>query len=85
MSSSSCASSSRKTHKAKSAREWKQRLHRFAAGEKFRRGEAPAKGSQWDKTVQRILACPTHQDGKRDCVCQYHRPVSCNGPADIAT
>ena len=64
------------SHKAKSAREWKQRLFLFAAGEKFRRGERPAKGSEWDRVIQRIESCPAHGDASKACHCKYHQSVS---------
>ena len=71
-------SSSKKkpSHKAKSAKEWKQRLILFAAGEKFHRGERPAKESEWERIIQRIESCPAHGDVSKACHCSYHQSVS---------
>ena len=44
-------------HKAKTAKEWQQRLWLFAAGKKFGRGEKPAKGSEWNRIVECIHSC----------------------------
>ena len=59
------------SHKAKTAREWQQRLRLFAAGEKFSRGE-PSMGSEWNRVVERIQSCPTHADRRMACLCRYH-------------
>ena len=60
------------SHKAKTAREWQQRLRLFAAGEKFGRGEKPSMGSEWNRVVDRIQSCPTHADRRMACLCRYH-------------
>ena len=72
-------SSKKKTsHKAKTSSDWTRRLRLFAAGQKFGRGERPAKDSQWHKVVGRIESCPAHGGTAGvACVCQYHQPVSC--------
>ena len=63
-------------HKAKTAKEWQQRLRLFAAGKKFGRGEKPAKGSEWNRIVECIHSCPAHTDIRKACQCQYHQSVS---------
>jgi len=45
------ALSSKKSHKAKTGKEWQLRLRRYAAGEKFGTGEKPQKDSQWAKEI----------------------------------
>ena len=60
------------SHKAKTAREWQQRLRLFAAGEKFGRGEKPSVGSEWNRVVERIQSCPTYADRRMACLCRYH-------------
>ena len=66
------------SYKAKTAVEWRQRLRLFMEGEKFGRGERPAKGSEWDRVVERIQSCPTHADKRKACLCRYHGYVSLN-------
>ena len=65
------ASGSKKgsSHKAKTPWEWKKRLLRFAAGERFGREEKPPHDSQWGKIVSEIAACPAHGGGNGNCVC----------------
>ncbi|XP_065909953.1 uncharacterized protein [Dysidea avara] len=70
-----------KSHKAKPARVWEQRLRRFAAGEQFGKGQKPAKGSRWDLAIQRIVACPAHENRREDCVCLYHQSHSLMAPS----
>ncbi|XP_065892385.1 uncharacterized protein [Dysidea avara] len=70
--SSHSSAGKKQSHKAKSTSEWKKRLRRFAAGEKFRRGERPPKGSHWDDVISKIVACPAHQRDDRPYNCQYH-------------
>ena len=74
--SSHSSAGKKQSHKAKSTSEWKKRLRRFAAGEKFRRGERPPKGSHWDDVISKIVACPAHQRDDRPYNCQYHPSVS---------
>jgi len=57
------------TRPIKTTSAWKKRLHYFAAGESYKRGKRPPKGSYWDSVIIKILACPAH---RRACSCQYH-------------
>ena len=71
--SSSSTSSKKSSHKAKPVKYWQLRLRRFAAGEKFGRGERSAKNSQWHKACKQIESCLAHGAVTRTtCTCGYH-------------
>ena len=55
------------SHKAKTSTEWTRRLHCFAAGERFGREERPAKGSHWNRVLERNYSIPISPSLALDC------------------